>query len=128
MITLDGFELPEEMIWIDEFAWSTVKATTTRTIQGKHIVRESQVPDNAGRLITITSDNAWATREDVIILRDMTDDPLRELALVMHDLTTYQCRFRHWEDPCFSAELVLPLAFPDDETLYNINLKLSVVE
>ena len=128
MITLDSFELPEEMLWTDEFEWSTVKATTTRTIQGKHIVRESSVPDNAGRPITLTSNDAWATRADVIVLRAMTDEPLREFTLVMHDARTYTCRFRHWDAPCFSAELVLPLAFPDDDTLYRINIKLAIVE
>ena len=127
MITLDGFELPEEMIWLDEFTWSTVKATTTRTIQGKYIVRESSVPDNAGRPITLTSDNAWAERDAVIQLRSWTDDTLRELVLVMHDGSTFACRFRHWEEP-LTAELVLPHAFPESTTLYKITLRLAVVE
>ena len=128
MILLDAIELPEEMIWQDEFEWATVKANVKRTIQGKHIVRESQVPDNAGREITLTSNDAWATRAEVTILRDLTDELLRVFTLTMHDNRTYQCRFRHWDVPCFAAESVLPLAFPDDDTYYNITMKLAIVE
>jgi len=128
MITLDTIELPEEMIWQDEFEWAAVKANTKRTIQGKHIVRESLVPDDAGRDITLTSDNAWATRSEVEVLRSLTDELTREFILTMHDGRTFSCRFRHWDPPCFSADLILDHAFPDADTLYRITLKLAVVE
>ncbi len=127
MITLEGLQLPNEMVWIDEFEWSKVKATTKRTIQGKFIVQEGQVPSDAGRSITLASDDAWIERDDVQTLQEMSNIPGRELLLTMHDGRTYLSRFRHWEESPFSAELLINTAYPNNETHYKLTLRLAVV-
>lgn len=127
MISINGFALPEEMKWVDEFEWAQVTSSVKRTIQGKFIIQESTMPSDAGRKITLASDDAWATRADVVYLRNLVDIPDGSFTLLMHDLRTYNCAFRHWDAPCFSAEMVVPTAFPIDATWYKITLKLAVV-
>lgn len=127
MITLEGLTLPDECVWLDEFDWSEVKATTKRTIQGKFIVQEAKVPSDAGRNITLASDDAWILRTDVQTLQTMSNDPGRQLLLSMHDGRTFLCRFRHWEESPFSAELLINTAYPDNETHYKLTLRLAVV-
>lgn len=127
MIILDSLEMPDELYWIDEHTWSSIKATTKRTIQGKHIVLTTKAPSDAGRTITLSSDDAWATRTVVETLFDWSNELGKELFLQMHDNRTYLCRFRHWDIPCVQADMVVPTAFPTADTLYKITLKLAVI-
>jgi len=124
---LDGLQLPEELIWADEFDWSGIFASTKRTIAGKFIVQEVQAPSDAGRIITLTSDDAWAERTVLIALQEMSRDLGRQLFLEMNDGRTFLCRFRHWDIPVMSSEMVLPTAFPEDVTNYKLSLKLAVI-
>jgi hypothetical protein len=126
MITLEGMQLPDELMWIDEFEWSDVKATTKQTIQGKFIVQEAKVPSEAGRHITLSSDDSWITRNDVLILQEMTNDTGRQFLLSMHDGRTYLCRFRQWDMPCIDVEMLIQTAYPDVKTQYKITIKLAV--
>ena len=127
MITLDGLELPEELIWVDEMSWSEIKATTKRTIQGKFIVQENKVPSQAGRNITLTSDDAWIDRTDLLQLQDWSNELGKELFLVLNDGSSYLCRFRHWDDNVLSNEQISPTAFQDGLTQYKLTIKLAVV-
>jgi hypothetical protein len=127
MITINGITLPDELIWVDEYEWSTVKATTKRTVQGKHIVLRSLMPSDAGRSITLTSDNSWTSRLLIHELHLLSNEVDLSLFLQMHDGRSYLCKFRHWDPPCLQAELLVPTAFPEDETLYKLTLKLAVI-
>ena len=127
MITLDGTELPEELMWADEFNWQIVQASAKRTIQGKFITQSTKAPSEAGRKMTLTSEYAWAARSLLELLHSWTEDPDLTMTLVMHDTSSHTVRFRHWDPPCIATEMVLPTAFPDADTYYNITLKLAIV-
>lgn len=127
MIILDGMNIPEELRWVDEFGWASIKASTKRTVQGKFIVQQSPVPSDSGRNITLMSDNAWADRATVLILRNWTDELDKQLGLQLNDGRSFLCRFRHWDMPCLEADDLIESAFPNDDTLYKVTLKLAVV-
>lgn len=127
-ITLDTLTLPPELVWQDEYIWGQARSTAKRSIQGILIVRENLIPDEGGRYITLTSDNAWMLRSDLDILRSWTDELAKVMTLTLHDLRTYQCRFRHWDSPCVGAETVLSgLAYPEAGTYYKLSLNLLVI-
>lgn len=126
-LKLDSLVLPSELIWQDEMEWTTVRASTKRTVQGKNIIRENSVPSESGRPITLISDYAWISRSDVLTLQSWESVIGKQMALQMHDGRLYVVRFRHWDLPAMNAELVYPNAYPTSTTQYNLMLKLSVI-
>lgn len=71
MIISDGttsVNLPDDLDWEDEFAWTPVSQSVEYSVSGALIVQHSQ--RTAGRLITLAgSDNrAWVALDDVIQL------------------------------------------------------------
>ena len=126
-ITLDTLTLPGELIWADEYTWGQVRSSVKRTVQGRVIVRENTVPGEAGRFITLESNNAWIQQVDLKTLREWLDTPDKEMLLTLHDSRTFTCRFRHWDSPCIESSLLLPTAYNDDNTYYKLTLKLMVI-
>jgi len=104
MLNLDTITLPDEMNWIDEFAWSRVSAGASRTIGGKLIIEESQTASMAGRPVTLSNDNAWLTYSDAEMLRSWADDLNKTMTLTMHNSAIYQVKFRLWEAPVVQWE------------------------
>lgn len=134
MITLERtlipgitLELPDELIWEDEFSWGGIEASMLKTIQGKVIILQQAVLSQEGRPITLTSDNAWITREVLDNLFEWSCALEQPLILTMHDTSTIPCRFRHWEKPVIVAAPVVPTAFHDASTYYNLTLRLSIL-
>lgn len=127
MILLDDLELPDELIWVDEFDWSDVKATTKRTIQGKFIIQEISTISQAGRSLTLTSDYSWIERSDLLKLQEWSNEVGKEMAITMHDGRVFICRFRHWDVPVLSSEMVITTAFPEAGTYYRLNIKLVLL-
>ncbi|MGY8903715.1 MAG: hypothetical protein ACKVIH_04110 [Burkholderiales bacterium] len=60
--------LPDDLAWIDEFAWSAVEQTKTYTTTGALLIEEAT--RQAGRPITLQADDnrAWCTRQLVTSL------------------------------------------------------------
>ena len=60
MITLDGIQLPDQLVWDDEFAWSPANQQITLTLTGAQFIQESAA---SGRPISLLhTDKAWITR------------------------------------------------------------------
>lgn len=70
-LTKDGtsLELPEDLLWTDEFSWSAVSQSTQRGIDGHLIV--DAMERMGGRPITLMGDgdSAWITRADLLTLK-----------------------------------------------------------
>lgn len=70
-LTKDGtsLELPEDLLWTDEFSWSAVAQSTQRGIDGHLIV--DAMERMGGRPITLMGDgdSAWITRADLLTLK-----------------------------------------------------------
>ena len=126
-ITLDTLTLPDELIWQDEFNWDTIQSSVKRTVQGKLIVAQQTAPSDAGRPITLTTDNAWIQRSDLETLHAWAKDMTKTMTLIMHDGVNYPVRFRHWEKPVLSGMPLIEIADHDADTWYNLQLKLAVI-
>lgn len=129
MITLDSLTLPEALVWSDELAWTPVAATQVRTIGGKLLVHESAHADNAGRPVTLTAEDGWLPRADLITLAAWAAEPGKAMLLTLHDGRVLTVRFRHWEEPVLTAQPVVEaLADPTADDLYALTeLKLAVL-
>lgn len=126
MITLDGMELPEELIWTDEFSWNPVRVNEKISLSGIRNLSESLLPTESGRFITLMSDDAWLDRDDLKTLFSWTKSLSKTMTLVMHDDETYTVRFRHTDPPVLEYEPIIQSAFVDGNTLYRLNIKLEV--
>lgn len=64
-----SLELPEDLLWTDEFSWSAVAQSTERGIDG-HLIVDS-MERVGGRPITLMGDgdSAWITRADLLTLK-----------------------------------------------------------
>jgi len=126
-ITLNGIALPDEMIWSDEFEWSPVDITNENTIGGKLILSESSVTGEQGRPITLVGDNAWAQKTNMLLIHALAQALGSTMTLILHDASSRNVKFRHWDKPAFSARKVSESAFSDEFTWYNLQAKLVVV-
>lgn len=82
-LTKDGstLELPEDLLWPDEFSWAAVAQTTERGIDG-HLIVDAMLR-NGGRPITLQGDgdSAWITRADLLVLKTWAALPGQEFVL-----------------------------------------------
>jgi len=127
MITLDDLELPDELIWLDEFNWNPIRTEQKITLSGVRNIFESKLNNDSGRPITLTSDDAWISRQDIKILFDWSKQLNKTMDLKLHDNSTYQVRFRHIESPVIEYEPLIYVAFVDDDTIYKFTIKLEII-
>lgn len=77
-------ELPDELVWVDEFAWSAVEQTESRSLTGARIVQRGM--KQGGRPITLRppDDQAgWITRAVLDQLRAWVQMPGLQLTLTL---------------------------------------------
>ena len=126
MITLDALQLPDEMIWIDEYSWSKVRISEKLSLSGVRNITENRLPSDSGRPITLTSDYAWIRKSYLDILFNWSEELNKEMVLILHNFATYNVRFRHIEYPVIEADQIVNTAFDDSNTYYNLVIKLEI--
>lgn len=126
-IILDGMELPEELIWIDEFSWNPIRVNEKISLGGIRHITESLLPFESGRLVTLSSDDAWIERDDLKDLFSWSKELNKNMTLVMHDNTEYTVRFRHLDPPVLEYEPIIISAFVDGNAIYRLTIKLEVI-
>lgn len=126
-IKLNNLELPEELVWIDEFAWNPIRMQEKVTLSGVRNIFESSLNSEAGRLITLTSDDAWIERQDLNTLFSWTKELNKIMEIIMHDDIVYNVRFRHLDPPVIEYEPIVNTAFVDNYTLYRLTIKLEIL-
>jgi len=125
MITLDGLQLPDELIWIDEFEFNKVRAHEKITLSGMRTLFQDTLISYAGRPITLSSQNSWIDKQDIQTIYSWAEELDKQMVLVLHDTRSFNVRFRYIDLPVFETELVLETAFHENETKYNITIKLE---
>jgi hypothetical protein len=104
--TLEELELPNDLLWSDEFDWSPLESTNTYTLTGALIIEQGV--RQAGRPISLTADPelAWVTRTTVQTLRAWAAIPNRKFKLVFEyttDVRQFLVVFRTTGDPIKSS-------------------------
>lgn len=125
MITLDGIQLPDQLVWDDEFAWSPANQQITLTLTGAQFIQESAA---SGRPISLLhTDKAWITRAALSQLKAKEAQLGLQMTLTMHDGRRFLVMFKR--DPNgVEADPVVEYADPDDADLYTVSLYFTVLE
>lgn len=76
-------ELPSELYWSNEFAWSNVKASHERGITGSFIAVQSIAKKGVPIILSAPGDMDWASRNLVEALRELAELPDMKLLLTI---------------------------------------------
>jgi hypothetical protein len=109
-------QLPQDLEWIDEFAWNKVQQDVSYTLTGSLVVQESLLQN--GRSITLQGkqDMGWITRDVCVELKTLADTPGAVMQLSYVEYTTsgygnvlheFNVMFRHIESPVIDISNVL---------------------
>jgi len=104
VITLNGIDLGEDLIWTDRYAWSPVLQTQRMTIGGGlNIFSE---PTNVLRPVTLfaSENQGWMIKSVVDSLRSLSADPTQSYLFNFHNLETFLVRFKHYEPPALDLK------------------------
>jgi hypothetical protein len=124
MITLQEVELPNDLLWSDEFDWSPVESNQTYTLTGALVI-ESSVRQ-AGRPISLSADQdmAWVTRQTLSKLKNWAAIPARQFRLIFEyktDTREFLVVFNHSKDPA-KAKPVLGFPMHKDGDYFTVAL------
>lgn len=122
--------LPDDLLWIDEQAWSPIAMSTSYLLNGALLIQTGQ--RQAGRPITLTADQdmAWVTRAVVQQLWTWASQPINDTSgrflLTFKDARSFTVVFRH-TDTAIEAEPVLGIPAQADTDYYRITLRFMEV-
>lgn len=102
----EPLELPDDLLWVDEFQWSATTATHTYTVTGALLI-ETAIRQ-AGRPISLVGppDMAWVSRQTVLRLAAWAAQLNARYTLELRDGRRFSVAFRH-TDGALEAEPVL---------------------
>ena len=125
-ITLDSLTLPYELVWVDQYSWSGLVANSARTCGGVQILEQNELSGEAGRPITLSSDQAWITKTDLATLFTWSQILDKQLTLTLHDGTVKTVRFNIQGGAPITATPVKPIAEQAATDEFILTLKLLV--
>jgi hypothetical protein len=122
----DTVELPDDLNWSDEFAWSAAEQSITRSLTGAVIFQTAE--RMGGRPITLQppASGGWMRRADLADLKSFADVPNLQMTLLIRH-TNYTVKFRHHEPPALSAQPVRFIVDPDGDEYVTPTIKLITV-
>lgn len=125
MITLDGVELPEDLLWQDEFAYDAVAQSLTRFEGGGLLVEETAL--QAGRPITLAGDvqSGWILRTALLAVGSLAAAANTTYELVLNDGRTFNVIFARPKP--ISAEPIIPYSTPASGDFYAVTIRLLTV-
>jgi hypothetical protein len=118
-----SIELPDDLLWVDEHAWTAATANIEYLLTGALLIESAA--RQAGRPITLVGapDMAWVQRSTVNHLHEWAQSPDRTLRLELTDGRAFVVRFRH-ADGAIEAEPVLGFPTSHPDTWYRVTLRL----
>jgi hypothetical protein len=119
-ILLDTITLPDDLIWIDEYAHTPVKQTVSTAVNGSLIVEAAA--QAKGRPVTLAGgeDYAWIDRATLEQLRAKQYQPGLTMTLNLRG-TAYSVLFM--QPGGIEAKPVVDYNTPDDSDWYTVTLK-----
>lgn len=118
-VTLNSVQLPDDLVWRDEFDWAPVEQAVTPTLSGALLVEETARP--AGRPITLMG---VAPRALVLTLKALEAELAQTMTLTLLDGTP---RRVFWRRPGVVASPLYEIADPDAAMPYGLTLNLTEV-
>lgn len=124
--TLNTVQLPDDLLWVDEFNWSPVKTKQDVTLAGTLLLQNSQ--QFGGRPITLASgeDYGWVPRSTLLALQALRDaSSTAPLTLTLADNRQFQVLFdRTQPEGGLSAEPVVYFRQYSADGDFKVELKL----
>jgi len=125
-MTLDDIELPDDLLWVNEYQWQPVAQEIERTLTGALLVQEQA--KLYGREIELSGEQSgWVTRATVDALKAMETIPGKVMTLALPDTRTFEVIFDRSNGAAVEAEQLLPSAYPDAGYIYTLTLRLMTV-
>ncbi len=125
MIQLNGIDLPDDMSWPNELAYTPVVQSLEHAVTGDPVLQFGI--QKGGRAIHLVSDGAWLSREQLDALRATLTDPpplLLNLANTVFKVT--------WDHPTTPIEAtpISPEAEPwlNPDAQYEVTLRFITLE
>lgn len=122
--------LPNDLLWEDEFSWSPVVQSINYSLTGALLI-DTEVKQ-AGRPISLkypSNDMAWVTRDVAVKLLEWAAVPDKVMTLQFEyasDVRTFQVRFRI-ADTAVDAEPVKEFPEHDPDSWFRIKINLIEV-
>jgi len=123
-ITLDAINLPDDLLWVNEFNDSLIEQSIAFTVTGAQIVETGK--KLKGRKIQLEGDidYAWIERGLLKTLSAKVLDML-EMTLILHDGRSFNVMFDNESNP-ITAEQIVDYNDPIDTDFYS--LKINFIE
>lgn len=118
--------LPDDMLWQDEFSWHPVEQRVDPTITGALIVQTAT--RQAGRPITLSSgdDYAWLTKQQLDQIQTWANAPGQQLTLTIRSVQRAVI-FAHDAGPAVEAAMVLYHSAPASTDFYRCTIRLREI-
>jgi hypothetical protein len=118
-ITLDSIALPDDLVWVDEFAYTPVIQELAWAVDGTLIIQQGI--KLAGRTITLSGGEnyGWITRATLLLVHAKAIAGVT-CTLTLSDSRVFSVKFR--QDNPLEAHPVLDYASPDASDFYYITL------
>ena len=123
---LGTIELPDDLLWIDEFDWNPVAQEIDRTLTGGLIIQEQS--KLYGRPVTLSGENnsGWVTRATVNQVVTLSESANSTLSLTLPDSRVLSVIF----DRANGSIMAQPLFYSSNPALddyYSITIRLLTV-
>ena len=122
-MTLDNIDITN-LVWIDQFSWSSVEQAAERSITGGLIVQEGQ--KQFGRPVTLS--RSWLPKSTVESLKALEEIPKLTMTLVMDDATEYSVIFNRANSAAITATPVFDHTNAPSDWQYETTIRLLTVE
>lgn len=121
---LDTLTLPTDLLWVNEFDWTPVQQTQSRSITGALIV-ESGIKTK-GQSITLAGDNTsgMIALSDLKLLQAKLNNT--SMVLTLNDARTFNVIFDHTKTP-IEAKQQIDYSDPSDADFYTLKINLITV-
>ena len=118
--------LPDDLEWVVEFDWDTVRQDVQPTFGGGIVVSENTV--SAGRLITLVSgDNIWVTKLVLLQVYTMLNNSDKQMTLTLPDARTFTVMFKRDDGKPIEAKPVWRKTTQTTTDYYTLTIKLMEV-
>ena len=121
--TLDAIQLPESLVWRDEYDWSNVSQSVKKTLTGSLVIEESH--QTKGRIITLsgTVDSAWIDKATLDLVMAKANSASTVMSLSFNG-TAYNVMFhRTGTASPVKAKQIYDLSDPTTEHIYSISMQ-----
>lgn len=123
MTSLSATILPDDTIWEDEFKWSEVQQSISRTAGGRAVVQYGKI--QGARPVTLTCH--WLSKQVVDELVSLRDTAGAIMSLVLADGRTLSVMFRHQDREPIKADPVIDYPTYAASDLFDVTLKLMEI-